>query len=385
MAAFLKEGLLAPWWRCDMKYDYKKHIIILFLFLTFISSNLQAARIKDVSEVAGVRSNQLVGYGLVVGLVGTGESTPFTDQSFNAMLGNFGIQLPPGTKPKTKNVAAVAVSAELPAFAKQGQKIDVTVSSIGSAKSLHGGTLVQTFLKGLDGKIYAVAQGNLIVGGFSAEGNDGSSLVGNTPTVGRITNGATVEQEVPSPFASGNYITFNLFDADFTTSQRMSDSINNFLGPDTAFALDATSIRVRAPKELSQRVAFLSTVENLEFDPAEAAAKIIVNSRTGTIVVGQNVHLRPAAITHGGMTVSIKENLKVSQPNALAGGNTAIVPDSDIDVKQESGRMFHFQPGVTLDELVRAVNAVGATPSDLMAILQALKQAGAIDGQLIVI
>ncbi|OEE61909.1 flagellar biosynthesis protein FlgI [Enterovibrio norvegicus] len=362
-----------------------KNWLMLLLIAALASPIAYAARIKDVSEVAGVRSNQLVGYGLVVGLAGTGESTPFTDQSFNAMLKNFGIQLPPGTKPKTKNVAAVAVSAELPAFAKQGQKIDITVSSIGSAKSLRGGTLVQTFMKGLDGKTYAVAQGNLIVGGFSAEGADGSKIVGNTPTVGRITNGATVEQEVPSPFGRGDHITFNLFESDFTTAQRMSDSINSFLGPNTAAAMDATSIRVRAPRDLSQRVAFLSTIENLEFVPADAAAKIIVNSRTGTIVVGQNVRLRPAAITHGGMTVTINENLQVSQPGAFSGGETVVVPDSGVEVSEEDGRMFHFKPGVTLDDLVRAVNGVGAAPSDLMAILQALKQAGAIDGQLIVI
>lgn len=355
------------------------------LLCAAVTSTAHAARIKDVSEVAGVRSNQLVGYGLVVGLPGTGESTPFTDQSFNAMLQNFGIQLPPGTKPKTKNVAAVAVNAELPAFSKQGQKIDVTVSSIGSAKSLRGGTLLQTFMKGMDGKVYAVAQGNLIVGGFSAEGADGSKIVGNTPTVGRITDGATVEQEVPNPFARGDFLTFNLFDSDFTTAQRMADSINQFLGPNMASAVDATSVRVRAPRDVSQRVAFLSTIENIEFEPGDAAAKIIVNSRTGTIVVGQNVRLRPAAITHGGMTVSIKENLNVSQPNPFTGGETVVVPDTDIEVKEEDGRMFHFQPGVTLDDLVRAVNGVGAAPSDLMAILQALKQAGAIDGQLIVI
>ncbi|NAW65374.1 flagellar basal body P-ring protein FlgI [Photobacterium halotolerans] len=346
---------------------------------------LQAARIKDVSEVAGVRSNQLSGYGLVVGLPGTGETTPFTDQSFNAMLQNFGIQLPAGTKPKTKNVAAVAVSATLPPFTKQGQHIDITVSSIGSAKSLRGGTLIQTFLRGLDGKVYAVAQGSLVVGGFSAEGLDGSKLVGNNPTVGRIANGAIVEQEVPNPFSRGDHLTFNLFESDFTTAQRMSDAINQFLGPDMAAPIDATSVRVRAPRDVSQRVAFLSTIENLEFDPAEGAAKIIVNSRTGTIVVGQHVKLKPAAITHGGMTVSIQENPIVSQPNPFSGGETVVVPDSQIDVTEEDSRMFKFNPGITLDELVRAVNQVGAAPSDLMAILQALKQAGAIEGQLIII
>ncbi|WP_299016102.1 flagellar basal body P-ring protein FlgI [uncultured Photobacterium sp.] len=356
-----------------------------FGLMMVLALPLQAARIKDVSAVAGVRSNQLVGYGLVVGLPGTGETTPFTDQSFNAMLQNFGIQLPPGTKPKTKNVAAVAVNATLPPFTKQGQSIDITVSSIGSAKSLRGGTLLQTFLKGLDGKVYAIAQGSLVVGGFSATGADGSKIVGNNPTVGRISNGAMVEREVPNPFGRGDFLTFNLFEPDFTTAQRMADAINQFLGPQMAAAVDATSIRVRAPRDVSQRVAFLSTIENLEFDPAEGAAKIIVNSRTGTIVVGQNVKLKPAAITHGGMTVSIKENYSVSQPNGFSGGNTVVVPNSDIQVTEEDSRMFKFEPGITLDELVRAVNQVGAAPSDLMAILQALKQAGAIEGQLIII
>ncbi|QXC58156.1 flagellar basal body P-ring protein FlgI [Vibrio mimicus] len=360
----------------------RKFTILLMMLL---ASSAQAARIKDVAQVAGVRSNQLVGYGLVTGLPGTGESTPFTDQSFNAMLQNFGIQLPPGTKPKTKNVAAVIVTADLPAFSKQGQTIDITVSSIGSAKSLRGGTLMQTFLKGLDGEVYAVAQGNLVVSGFSATGADGSKIVGNNPTVGMISSGAIVEREVPNPFGRGDYITFNLFESDFTTAQRLADAVNQFLGPQMASAVDAASIKVRAPRDLSQRVAFLSAIENLEFNTAESAAKIIVNSRTGTIVVGQNVRLKPAAVTHGGMTVAIKENLNVSQPNALAGGQTVVTPNSSIEVAEKQGKMFKLEPGVTLDELVRAVNEVGAAPSDLMAILQALKQAGAIEGQLIII
>ncbi|GAK24764.1 flagellar P-ring protein FlgI [Vibrio sp. JCM 19052] len=332
-----------------------------------------------------MRSNQLVGYGLVSGLPGTGESNPFTEQSFAAMLQNFGIQMPPGTKPKIKNVAAVMVTATLPPFSKPGQQVDVTVSSIGSAKSLRGGTLLQTFLKGLDGQVYAVAQGNLVVSGFSAEGADGSKIVGNNPTVGLISSGATVEREIPNPFGRGDYITFNLLDSDFTTAQRMADAVNNFLGPQMASAVDATSVRVRAPRDVSQRVAFLSAIENLEFDPADGAAKIIVNSRTGTIVVGKHVRLKPAAVTHGGMTVAIKENLNVSQPNGFSGGQTVVVPDSDIEVNEEKGKMFKFEPGLTLDDLVRAVNEVGAAPSDLMAILQALKQAGAIEGQLIII
>ncbi|MDG3088793.1 flagellar basal body P-ring protein FlgI [Vibrio hannami] len=362
----------------------KKLMVLVLSTLTMITS-AHAARIKDVAEVAGVRSNQLVGYGLVTGLPGTGESTPFTDQSFNAMLQNFGIQLPAGTKPKTKNVAAVIVTAEMPAFSKQGQKVDVTVSSIGSAKSLRGGTLLQTFLKGMDGEVYAVAQGNLVVSGFSAEGADGSKIVGNNPTVGLISGGGMVEREVPNPFGRGDFITFNLLESDFTTAQRMADAVNNFLGPQMASAVDATSVKVRAPRDVSQRVAFLSAIENVEFNPAEGSAKIIVNSRTGTIVVGQHVRLKPAAVTHGGMTVAIKENLNVSQPNAFAGGETVVVPDSDIAVTEEQGKMFKFEPGLTLDDLVRAVNEVGAAPSDLMAILQALKQAGAIEGQLIVI
>ncbi|GEM76842.1 flagellar basal body P-ring protein FlgI [Vibrio sagamiensis] len=362
-----------------------KKTFLLLISITLLATTVQAARIKDVAQVAGVRSNQLVGYGLVSGLPGTGESNPFTEQSFAAMLQNFGIQMPPGTKPKIKNVAAVMVTAELPAFAKQGQQIDVNVSSIGSAKSLRGGTLLQTFLKGLDGQVYAVAQGNLVVSGFSAEGADGSKLVGNNPTVGLISSGATVEREIPNPFGRGDFITFNLLDSDFTTAQRMADAVNNFLGPQMASAVDATSVRVRAPRDVSQRVAFLSAIENLEFDPADGAAKIIVNSRTGTIVVGKHVRLKPAAVTHGGMTVAIKEKLNVSQPNSFSGGQTVVVPDSDIEVNEENGKMFKFEPGTTLDDLVRAVNEVGAAPSDLMAILQALKQAGAIEGQLIII
>ncbi|EOD9421868.1 flagellar basal body P-ring protein FlgI [Vibrio owensii] len=362
-----------------------KRILLALLSVALFATTAQAARIKDVAQVAGVRSNQLVGYGLVSGLPGTGESNPFTEQSFAAMLQNFGIQMPPGTKPKIKNVAAVMVTATLPPFSKPGQQVDVTVSSIGSAKSLRGGTLLQTFLKGLDGQVYAVAQGNLVVSGFSAEGADGSKIVGNNPTVGLISSGATVEREIPNPFGRGDYITFNLLDSDFTTAQRMADAVNNFLGPQMASAVDATSVRVRAPRDVSQRVAFLSAIENLEFAPADGAAKIIVNSRTGTIVVGKHVRLKPAAVTHGGMTVAIKENLNVSQPNGFSGGQTVVVPDSDIEVNEEKGKMFKFEPGLTLDDLVRAVNEVGAAPSDLMAILQALKQAGAIEGQLIII
>jgi flagellar P-ring protein precursor FlgI len=359
------------------------------LFLVVLSGALcfpaSAARIKDLTSVQGVRSNQLVGYGLVVGLPGTGEQSPFTEQSFRTMLSNFGINMPAGMKSQIKNVAAVAVHAELPAFSKPGQTIDITVSSMGSAKGLRGGTLLQTFLKGLDGNVYAVAQGSLIVSGLGAEGADGSKILVNTPTVGRIPNGATVEREVPSPFADGDFITFNLNDSDFTTAKTLAETINNFMGPGTAMSLDASSVQVRAPRDMDQRVSYLSTLENLTLEPASQSAKIIINSRTGTIVIGKDVRLFPAAVTHGGLTVTIAENPTVVQPNALAGGDTAVEQNTIIDVRPDKSRMFKFDPGTTLDDLVSTVNAVGAAPGDLMAILEALKEAGAIHGELVVI
>ncbi len=345
-----------------------------------------ASRIKDLASVEGVRSNQLIGYGLVVGLPGTGEkNNAFTEQTFRTMLNNFGIKVPDNIKPKIKDVAPVAIHADLPPFSKQGQTIDVTVSAIGEAKSLRGGTLLQTFLKGLDGRVYAVAQGSLVVGGLGAEGADGSKVVVNTPTVGRIANGATVEREVPNSFSQGDTITFNLNRPDFTTARRLADVVNDLVGPNTAQAMDATSIKVFAPRDPAQRVSYLSTIENLEVDPASESAKIIVNSRTGTIVIGSEVKLRPAAISHGGLTVTIAENQQVSQPNPLAGGQTAVTNNSTINVQQDPGRMFKLDTGATLDDLVRAVNQVGVAPGDLMAILEALQQAGAIQGQLVIL
>ncbi|MFQ2635359.1 flagellar basal body P-ring protein FlgI [Aeromonas caviae] len=345
-----------------------------------------ASRIKDLASVEGVRSNQLIGYGLVVGLPGTGEkNNAFTEQTFRTMLNNFGIKVPDNIKPKIKDVAPVAIHADLPPFSKPGQTIDVTVSAIGEAKSLRGGTLLQTFLKGLDGRVYAVAQGSLVVGGLGAEGADGSKVVVNTPTVGRIANGATVEREVPNSFSQGDTITFNLNRPDFTTARRLADVVNDLVGPNTAQAMDATSIKVFAPRDPAQRVSYLSTIENLEVDPASESAKIIVNSRTGTIVIGSEVKLRPAAISHGGLTVTIAENQQVSQPNPLAGGQTAVTNNSTINVQQDPGRMFKLDTGATLDDLVRAVNQVGVAPGDLMAILEALQQAGAIQGQLVIL
>jgi len=368
----------------------KKYFTMLSIsfgvLFTLFSHVVDAARIKDLASVQGVRSNQLIGYGLVVGLPGTGEkSSKFTEQAFATMLRNFGINTEQGQALKIKNVAPVAITAELKPFTKRGQKIDITVSAIGEAKSLRGGQLLQSFLKGVDGEVYALAQGSLVVGGLGAEGADGSKVVINTPTVGRISNGAIVEREVASPFSQGDYITFNLYESDFSTAKTLADTINNLVGPNTASMLDATSVKVLAPRNISQRVSYLATLENLEFEPARSSAKIIVNSRTGTIVVGQDVRLLPTAITHGGISVSIGENADVTQPNPFAPGETAVVPNTTINITQEDSRMFKFDPGVSLNDLVRAVNEVGLAPGDLMAILEALKQAGALQGQLIII
>lgn len=364
-----------------MKAVIKGSLFIVTVLFVFQAT---AQRIKDLADVAGVRSNQLIGYGLVVGLPGTGEQSPFTEQSFKTMLSNFGIMMPANLKPKIKNVAAVAVHAELEAFAKPGQTIDVTVSSMGSAQSLQGGTLIQTMLMGLDGNTYAVAQGSLVVSGLGAQGLDGSKVIVNTPTVGRIANGAIVEREVDSPFSSGDYITFNLRNSDFSTAKILSDTINDLIAG-SARAIDATSIKVTAPRDISDRVSFLATLENLEFEPARPSAKIIVNSRTGTIVIGSDVRLLPAAITHGGITVTINEIVDASQPNAFSSGNTAVTTQSIVNVNEDKNRMFVFDPGVSLDTLVRAINAVGAGPGDVMAILEALDQAGALRGELIII
>lgn len=371
---------------------FKRQTVLVYTIILILCSPFShAQRIKDLVSIQGVRSNQLVGYGLVVGLPGTGEQSPFTEQSFRTMLSNFGISLASNIKPKIKNVAAVAVHAELPAFIKPGQKIDVTVSSVGEAASLQGGTLLQTFLKGLDGNVYAIAQGSLVVSGFGVEGADGSRIVSNTPTVGRIANGALVERAVPSGLMQNDFLTLNLDSPDFSTAKALADTINMRLGaePSNGFAIatpiDAASVRVTAPRDVGQRVGFVATLENFEFTPADAPARVIINSRTGTIVIGKDVRLLPAAITHGGLTVTISEYQTVSQPNALAEGETVVTNQSIVDVNLDDSRMFKFDPGVTLDQLVRAVNEVGAAPGDLMAILEALREAGALQGELVVI
>jgi flagellar P-ring protein precursor FlgI len=358
------------------------------LALLLCASPAHAERIKDLASIAGVRSNQLVGYGLVVGLDGTGDQTtqaPFTTQSLKNMLQQFGIALPPGSNPQLKNVAAVSVHAALPPFAKPGQAIDITVSSIGNAKSLRGGSLLLTPLKGADGNVYAIAQGNLVVSGFGIEGKDGSKISVNVPSVGRIPGGASVERAVPNPFALGDSLVFNLNTPDFTTAQRLTAAINGALGGNLAQSLDATSIRVTAPADTTQRVAFVSMLENLTLEPGETAARVIVNSRTGTVVIGRHVRVLPAAVSHGSLTVSITERATVSQPAPLSRGTTEVVPKTDIEVREEGRRMFVFDAGVSLDELVRAVNNVGAAPSDLVAILEALRNAGALRAERIVI
>jgi len=342
-------------------------------------------RLKDLTSIAGVRTNQLVGYGLVVGLDGTGDKTVFTTQSLKSMLTRLGISIPDGVNLKSKNVAAVSIHSELPPFAKPGQTIDITVSSIGESKSLRGGTLLLSPLKGADGKVYAIAQGNVVVGGFGISSGDGSSITVNIPSVGRIPNGATVERTVASPFANGNTVILNLNNYDFTTATRVVETINKEFGKGTAIAMDGTSIKVRAPIERSQRVAYVSMLENLQVKPADAAAKIIVNARTGTIVIGSHVQVAPAAVTHGNLTVTITSRPQISQPPALSDGSTVVVPASEIEVASDNNRMFLFDPGTSLQDIVRAINQVGAAPGDLIAILEALKEAGALKAKLIII
>jgi flagellar P-ring protein precursor FlgI len=352
------------------------------------SPDAHAERIKDMAQVQGVRTNQLVGYGLVVGLNGTGDQTsqaPFTVQSLTNMLAQLGVTVPSNVSPQLKNVAAVSVHAVLPAFVKPGQTIDVTVNSIANAKSLRGGSLLVTALHGLDGQIYAIAQGNMIVSGFGAEANDGSKLTVNVPSSGRIPNGATVERAVPSQLAQGDAIILNLNEPDFTTATRLMESVNRGIGDGAASIIDGASIRVRAPLDITQRVAFLSQVENLQVEPASAPARVIINSRTGTVVISSNVTVSPAAVSHGSLSVTIKEEQTVSQPGPFSRGQTAVVTNSQIKVDQGSNRMFLFKPGVELEQIVRAVNEVGAAPGDLVAILEALREAGALQAELVVI
>ncbi len=362
--------------------------LVVVVACLFGAATVRAERVRDISQVAGVRSNQLVGYGLVVGLDGSGDQTsqaPFTTQSLENMLQQFGITVPPNVRPQLKNVAAVTVSAELPPFSKPGQLIDVTVASIGNAKSLRGGALLMTQLKGADGQVYAVAQGNLVIGGVNASGKSGSSVQVAISNSGRIPNGASVERTVPSAFASSAGLVLNLNTPDFTTASRVATALNKTFGDGTAQAVDAVSVALRAPADAGQRVGFVAAVQDVEVEPGEAPARVIINSRTGTVVISANVRVGAAAVAHGSIEVTISEQPLVSQPAPLSLGKTTVVAQSAVQVAEKGGHMVRFGPGVNLDEIVRAVNQVGAAPSDLVAILEALKEAGALRAELVVI
>jgi flagellar P-ring protein precursor FlgI len=346
-----------------------------------------AERIKDLVSVQGVRSNALIGYGLVVGLDGTGDQTtqtPFTTQSLTTMLSQLGITLPPGTNLQLKNVAAAMVTATLPAFARPGQQLDVTVSSLGNAKSLRGGTLLLTPLKGADGQVYALSQGNVLVGGMGAS-SAGTSVTVNHLSVGRISAGATVERAVPTPLARDGNLTLAVNSTDFSTTERIVTAINGSFGPGTAVAIDGRTVQVTAPEDPAQRVSFVARVENLNVTPGLASAKVIVNARTGSVVMNSAVTVDTCAIAHGNLSVSITTEPSVSQPNPLSRGGTTVVTErSQIEIKQDKGGLTMVR-GANLNDVVKALNAIGATPQDLLSILQAMKAAGALRAELEII
>ena len=351
------------------------------------SGPADAERLKDLASIGGVRQNQLIGYGLVVGLDGSGDQTtqtPFTVQSIINMLGNLGVTLPPGQSLQLKNVAAVMVTSSLPPFARPGQQIDVTVSSMGNARSLKGGTLLMTPLKGADGQIYAMAQGSLAVSGVSGASPSGGRVTVNHLSAGRIPGGATVERAVPSSVGQGDSIFVDLNDSDFGTAQKVVEAINS-VAPGSAQALDGRQIQVRAPDDLNQRVAFLGRLEGLDVTPAVQAAKVIVNSRTGSVVMNQKVALQNCAVSHGSLTVTVTNEQQVSQPGAFSGGQTAVTNKGGVDIKQEGGNLFNIKAGTNLADVVKALNAVGANPLELIAILQAMKASGALRAELEVI
>ncbi|MDA9952748.1 flagellar basal body P-ring protein FlgI [Planktomarina sp.] len=359
----------------------------------FLASVANADRIKDITSLAGIRSNQLVGYGIVVGLAGSGDgNTGITLQSMQSLVARFGITSDIAGF-NGDNAAAVMLTAELPPFSKPGQTIDVTVSTIGGSASLKGGTLLMSPLLGADGETYAIAQGNVVVGGLGVEGADNSSLTVNIPTVGRIPRGASVEKIVQTAFLDTDFVILNLHQGDFSTAFNISETINETFGEGMATPLDKNSIRVRAPSDPSQKVGFVSMLENLEVEKAAPPAKIIINSRTGTIVISGNVKVMTAAVAHGSLSVTVKEDVNVDQADALAVGAGAIAnagpavenPDTDIEVKEDVAKAFLFGTGVSLSDLVDSINSVGATSSDLVAILEALREAGALNAELIVI
>ena len=360
--------------------------ILLMLFVMLLPFTAAADRIKDMASIQGVRDNQLIGYGIVVGLDGSGDQTtqtPFTVQSIISMLSQMGVNLPQGTSLQLKNVAAVMVTATLPPFSKPGQTIDVTASSIGNAKSLRGGTLLMTPLKGADGQVYAMAQGNVLVGGVGAS-SGGASVQVNPLSVGRLPAGATVERAVPTLLGQGEFIHLELSANDFTTATRIVEAVNGQVAPGIASALDGRVIQVRAPAG-NERVAFISKIENLEVNPAQGIAKVIINARTGSVVMNQAVTLDTCAVAHGNLTVMISSDSTVSQPGAFSQGKTVQTDKATIDVKVDKGGLVQLQKGVSLSDVVKALNSIGATPQDLLAILQAMKSSGALRAELEII
>ena len=369
--------------------------IFLLVICNFFSPGISYGdRLKDLTSIAGVRTNQLVGYGIVVGLAGTGDGNiGLTLQSMQSMVSRFGL-VTDVSGLDAKNTAAVMVTAEMSPFIKPGQQINVTVSTLGKSKSLRGGTLLMTPLLGADGETYAIAQGNMVVGGLGVSGNDGSSVIVNIPTVGTIPRGATVEKLIENPFLNSENIILNLNQGDFSTALAVSESINEIFGPNVSIPLDASSIKVRAPSDPSQKVAFVSLLENIEVEPARPKAKVVINARTGTIVIGGDVRITPAAVTHGKLTVRVNESQNVTptqnviatddQIVATPGGAVA-TPETETDVNEQIARSFVFDPGVELATIVDAINDVGATASDLVAILEALREAGSLRAELIII
>lgn len=360
---------------------------LAIFFLLIWSVDAAAQRLGDVVDVQGVRGNQLVGYSIVVGLDGTGDKdqVKFTGQSLANMLRQFGVQLPAKISPKVKNVAAVAVSATLPPGYSRGQRIDVTVSSIGDAKSLRGGTLLLTQLRGADGEVYALAQGNVVVGGVKAEGNSGSSVTINTPTVGRVPDGGSVEREIPSDFQQDPMVVLNLKRPSFKTANSVAKALNNSFGGGTATAQSATKVAVHAPMGAGDRVAFMSSLEDLQINVGKQPPRVVFNARTGTVVIGDGVVVHAAAVSHGNLTVTIREAANVSQPGPFSRGSTVVTPNSDVNVNPGQGHMVAIPTGTSLRSIVDTINSLGATPDDTMAILQALHEAGALDAELVVI
>ncbi len=358
---------------------------LVLLLLSFVASPATAERVRDLGQFQSVRANQLTGYGIVVGLDGTGDDNfAYATQAMRGVSGRFGLQLPPGVNPALKNAAAVIVTAELPAFAKPGQRIDLTVSTMGKAKSLRGGALIMTPLYGADGQIYAMAQGNLAVGGLGVSGKDGSKLTVNVPTVGRIAEGASVERGVASGFDQDPVLRWNLFQADFLTIQRVRDVVNAAY-PGMARIEDGVTIALTMPQGADARASIMAAIEMLTVKPAEKPARIIINSRTGTIVISNAVRLAPAAVSHGSLVVRVDENVRISQPAPLSRGRTAIERDSTIEAEQSGSAVTRVGPGASLADVVDALNKLGASPADLVAILEALKEAGSLTAEMVVI